>query len=540
MKNYMIIAVSLALGTMAYGQTLEEAIKKSDNERYDLAAKDFNALIAKEPAKADNYFYFAESLMKKGETEAAYTMWQKGAAADPASPLGMVANGKILWYKGDTAAARKIFVNACTVTKHKNAEVMRQVGAAYTYAPIKNLDGAIKLLNDAIKLDPKNIEGYMILGDALLVKTPSNGSPAIAQYNKVLDIDPKNPRGIVRKGKLYQSARAYKEANELFIEAQTLDPTYAPAYRENAELNMLFDQHTKAIENWKKYLELNDTDDARYQYAISLFSGKKYCESLSELQGLQSRGFVNMYTHRLISYSLYECNPDNKPEINQQGLAESDEYFKMAPKDKLIAADYKYRGMHYSKMGNDSLAILEYEKAIELDSSARGALSADIAKMHMKAKKYDLAIKAYLTKMDGKKENLKIGEYFELGRAYYFGPKDYILADSAFKQVTILDSTYAMGYMWRARANYKLDPTNKTWAAKPYYEEFLNKLTAEDKVAPTYKATQIEAGKYLGDYYVNSKEGKDYAKAKLMWKMVQDLDPADKQAKAFFASPAGK
>jgi len=39
---------------------------------------------------------------------------------------------------------------------------------------------------------------------------------------------------------------------------------------------------------------------------------------------------------------------------------------------------------------------------------------------------------------------------------------------------------------------------------------------------------------------VNSKEGKDYAKAKLVWKMVQDLDPTDKQAKAFFASPAGK
>jgi tetratricopeptide (TPR) repeat protein len=531
----MIIAVSLTIGAMAYGQTLEEAIKKSVNERYDLAAKDFQALIAKEPAKADNYFYFAESLMKKGDTEAAYDMWQKASTANPASPLGMVGNGKILWYKGDTAAARKIFVAACTSTKHKNAEIMRQVASAYTYAPVKNLDAAIKLANDAIKLEPKNIEGYIILGDALLEKTPSNGSPAIAQYNKVLDIDPKNPRGIVRKAKLYQSARAYKEANELFIEAQTVDPTYAPAYRENAELNMLFDQHNKAIENWKKYLELNDTDDARYQYAISLFSGKKYCEAQAEFEGLQSRGFVNMYTHRLLSYSMYECNPDNNPEVNKKGLAESDEYFKMAPKDKLIALDYKYRGLHYAKLGNDSLAILEYEKAIELDSTARNDLSGDIAKMYMKAKKYDLAIKAYLAK-----PKLNVTDYFELGRAYYFGPKDYALADSAFKRVTEISPDYAMGYMWRARSNYKLDPTNKLWTAKPFYEEFLNKLTPEDKISPNYKSTQIEAGKYLGDYYVNSKEGKDYAKAKLVWKMVQDLDPTDKQAKAFFASPAGK
>lgn len=538
----MVIAVSFALGGFAYGQTLQDAIKKTDNERYDVAAKEYRALIAKEPAKADNYFYFGENFLQQGELDSAYMLWQKAATIDAVNPLGMVAGGKLLWYKGDTAAGRKQFVAACTATKHKNAEVMRQAGATFTYAPLKNLDAAIKILNDAIKLEPKNLEGYLILGDALLEKTPSNGSPAIAQYNKALDIDPKSSKSIVRKAKLYQRTQAYEQANDLYKEAQTQDPTYAPAYRENAELNMLFNQYSRAIENWKKYLELNNSDEARYRFATALFSAKKYCEAITELNTIQADGFVNFYTRRMLTYSLYECNPDNNVEQNKLGLSESDQFFAIAPKDKIISLDYKYRGLHLSKVGGDSLAIIELEKAIALDSTSakQGELYGEIAKMQLKAKKYDLGIAAYENKRHGNNDNLNATEYYDLGRAYYFGPKNYALADSAFKQLTLRAPDYATGYLWRARANFKLDVGNVLWQAKPYYEKYLEILTPEDKAAPSQKTMQIEAAKYLGDYYVNSKEGKDYAKAKLYWKAVLDLDPADKQAKAFFASPAGK
>jgi len=540
MKNYMVLVLSLALGAVAYGQTLEEAIKKTDNERYDLAEQDFKSLIAKEPTKADNHFYYGQNFLKNDDLESAITEWQKSASVDPASPIGMIGSGKALWYTGDTAAARQQFIAACKITKHKNAEVMRQAGATYTYAPVKNLNAAIAILNDAIKLDPKNIEGYLILGDALLEKTPSNGSPAILQYNKALEIDAKNCKGIVRKAQLYQRGRAYEEANTLYKEAQALDPTYAPAYRANAELNMLFDQYKSAIENWKKYLALNNSNDARYGFATALFSGKRYCEAITELESLQAEGFVNLYTRRMLSYSLYECNPEENAEINKKGLAESDKFFAMVPKNKIIGLDYKYRGMHYTKMGNDSLAIIELVKAMELDSAKRTEIAGEIGKMYMKAKNYDQGIVYYLIKQDGKNANLDATEYYELGRAYYFGPKNYALADSAFKQLAIQAPDYAMSYLWRARANYKLDNANALYLAQPYYEKYLEVMTEEEKASESQKATQIDAAKYLGDYYVNSKEGKDYAKAKIYWKLVETLDPADKQAKAFFASPAGK
>lgn len=539
MKKISTIAFALLLGGGLNAQTLDAAIKKTDNERYDLAGSEFRKLISADPNKVDNQFYYAENFFKKGENDSALAVLKQAAQLDATNPLTLVAGGKLLWYSGDTASARKKFVEAVKLTKSKNAEIMRQIGATYLNAPIQNLDLAIAVLTEAVKVDGKSIDGYLLLGDALLEKTPENGTAAIKNYNKALEIDAKNCRGIVRKAKLYQRAQNYEQANTLYKEAQVLDPTYAPAFRENAELNMKFNQFGRAIENWKKYLELNNSDEARYRFATALFSSKKYCEAIPELETLRSNGYINFYVHRMLSYSLFECNPDNKAEINTKGIESSDAFFALAPQAKVISLDYKYRAQHLVKLGKDSLAIAEFEKASQLDPEKKGEYAGEIAKMSMKAKKYDKVIENYLIKMNNDPKNLNAGEHFELGRAYFFGPKNYALADSSFKNMLNLTPNYSMGFVWRGRASTKLDEKNVLWLAQPHYEKYLELITAEEKVAAQHKTSQMEAGKYLGDYYVNSPK-KDFAKAKLYWKIVQDLDPADKQAKAFFASPAGK
>jgi hypothetical protein len=41
---------------------------------------------------------------------------------------------------------------------------------------------------------------------------------------------------------------------------------------------VLFDRYNKAIELWKKYIELNDNVEARYRYTSSMFEAKKYAD----------------------------------------------------------------------------------------------------------------------------------------------------------------------------------------------------------------------------------------------------------------------
>ena len=540
MKMYKLIAFSFFFGSITFGQNLSEAIKKTENERYDLAGADFRALIAKEPTKAENYFYAGDNYCKNDNIDSANIMWKKGTEVDPLNALNYVGLAKYLWFKGDTTTASGHITKAFSLTKNKNAEIFRQVASIYIETPnLKKIDAAIVLLEKAIKLDPNNPENFLLMGDALQEKTPENGSPAIKNYNLALNLNPKSPKAIVRTAKLYQRAKNPELANAKYKEAQALDPTYAPAYRENAELNMKFDQSSKAIENWKKYLALNNSTEARYRYATSLFSGKKYCEAITELNSVQTNGFTNFYIDRMLAYSYYECSENDVKTNYQKGLVSIDNFFKTVPSDKILATDYKYKGLLLSKNGNDSLAIIELNKAYSLDPEKNIELMGEVGKIQSKAKKYPEAINAYLIKSKGSYDNLTVAELNDLGKAYYWGTKDYKLADSCYAGVNRRSPSYAAAYLWRARAKYNLD-TEKKGLAKDYFVKYLELLTPEEFNAAANKKSIIEAAKYLGDYFVNSKEGKDNAKAKIYWEKVKQLDPSDKQAAAFFASPAGK
>lgn len=534
MKKYRFLAIALLMGSFANGQTLADAIKKTENERYELAGKDYRTLIANDANQADNYFYYGENFFKSDDIDSAKIIWKKGFEIDANNPLALVGIGKVYWLDNDTITAKQKFETALSSTKNKNAEVMRQIAAVYTYSPVKSLENAINLLNNSIKIDAKNVDGYLMLGDAWIELGPKNATEAMKHYNKALDLS-KSSKVIVRKAKVYQRAQNYQLANDMYKEAQELDPTYAPAYRENAELNMLFDQSKIAIENWKKYLNLNDSDHARYRYATSLYKAKQYCEAVEEFETLKKNHFENMYTARLDAYSLYECAlkaETQDPSRYQQSLASIDRLFQIAPKDKIIGLDHKYRGMILNKLERKEDAVKEYNLAVENDTTLRKEVMGELAKQYMADKNYEEAIKAYNAKLGSDSSSLSATDYFELGRAYFFGPKDYSLSDKANERVAQLAPTFALAPFWRARANVQLDIKKQTWAAQPFYQEFLDKLTPEEQDG-AYKPFVIEANKYLGDYYVNS-PAKDSAKAKQVWARILELDPTDKQAKIFF------
>ena len=144
-------------------------------------------------------------------------------------------------------------------------------------------------------------------------------------------------------------------------------------------------------------------------------------------------------------------------------------------------------------------------------------------------------VATYEKKMAGDPKNLSGQDYFEMGRAYYFGPKDFVKSDSCFSKVTQSIPTFATAYFWRGKANVQQDLKNEKWLAKPHYEKALTLVKPEERAG--VKLNVIEASEYLGYYYLVMK---DNAKAKEYFTIVKDLDPNNKKQVEFFKSPAGK
>lgn len=550
MKKITLIASSLIFTNIAFAQTLQDAITKTENERYEAAGSDFRSLIAREAAKGDNYFYYGENYFKNGDLDSANIFYQKGAELNATYPLNYVGLGKILWYKGNTAEAKTQFFKAATLSANKNAEVMRKTAEVYINADNKSLDEAISLLNAAIKLEPKNAENHILMGDALLEKNPSDGGPAIKEYSKASELNPKSPKGVLRSGKLYKRARNYQLALDLYKQAETIDPNYAPAYIEKAELYNLAGQKANAVQSAKKYVELNNSSEARKRYAEFLFINKQYAEAVSEIEAIQKAGDVNLYLDRYLGHSYAELGNKTDTAAYTKGLASINKFFEKAgPNFKYSPLDYKYKGILLTKMGKDSLGVIEMEKAANLDPKLAGDIYSAIAQSYIKSKKYAKAIETYNKKLAGDKENLQLQDWYDFGRAYYYegGNKQrekkdgealqsFIQADTCFSILAQKSPEYAIAYFWRGKANVQQDLKNEKWLAKPYYEKGLE-LVKTQNALPANKSNAIEASEYLGFYAVTVK---DYAKAKEYFGIIRDLDPNNRKAVEFFKSPQGK
>ena len=524
-----VFFMAVILSSGYYAQSLKEAIYKTENERYAEALNDFKSLVKNEPANGDAYFYYGDCYFEKGEIDSAIMIWNKGYDMDKLTPMPFVGKFRVLWLKGDKVAAQIEFDRAMALTKKnkvKRAEVNRGIAEIYIESDNKNLDQALILLTEAIEKDATNEDNLLLQGDALYAKTPQDASLAIKSYNQVITINPKSPRGKVRIANIYQAAQNFEEANKIYKEAKALDSTFAPAYRESAELYMRFDKMKLAIQDWKKYLALNNNVESRYRYANAMYASKQYCEVITEVLYLNEENIRNYFTERMLAGSYSECQ-DYKGGA-QYGLDASDRFFTLVPAANINFIDYKIRGSLLMKLGQDSLGLLEWERAAGMNENAAKELTLEIAKSYYKMKKYDKAIEMYLKRQA--LVELTLAEVYNLGQCYYAGPKNFIEADTLFGKVAAMSPTYAPAYLWRARSNYQMDLKNELWLAKPHYAKVLEVVVGEDRKKDNNKKMVIESARYLGNYYASSIE-KDKAKVLECFQIVYDIDPNDTQAK---------
>jgi tetratricopeptide (TPR) repeat protein len=419
----------------------------------------------------------------------------------------------------------------------KQAESYLRIAEAYINAPNpnKNLDEASKLIDAAEKLDPTNPEVFLLRGDYLLEKDAVNGTPAIKQYEKAATLDPKSPKAQLRIGQLWVRANNLTSGVENFQKAIDLDSTYAPAWRAKGEVLLRAKRLESSKAAFVKYLQLNDEPGARLRYASALYLSNDFKNALAELETVRKQDSTQILLWRLLSYCYYETGD------YAHAKYAVDKYFRMTtsmPNWRIVSYDYEYRGKTTSKLGQDSLGLIDMQKAYDMDSTRRQLLF-DMGGIAYKWKKYDLAANYFQKKINT--GEVTASDYLNLGRAYY-SMKNYAMADSSFGMVIQKQPSAAAGYFWRARARLAVDTVEDRAGltkglAKPDYEKHIELVmagTAPDKVERN-KKDLIESYSYLGSYHFDRK---NYGCSKYYYQEIQKLDPNNEQAKVGLADKA--
>jgi tetratricopeptide (TPR) repeat protein len=528
-KKTTMLVTGLLVAGLAIGQDLKQAIQLTKDEQFEKADKAFKGLINAKPDNGDNYFYEGENFFSWGKMDSAQAAYEKGMKMNPMGALNYAGEGKIKLSQGKTQDATDNFFKAKTISKSKDAMVLYAIGVAYTVAPkqYQDLKQAIDLLNQAILLDSRNPEIYIALGDAQWAADPTNASNAIGQYEKALSLNPKNVIAILREGMIYQNAANYDLSYQKYQAATQVDSTFAPAYRQKAEMLAAAQRFDDAVAQYKKYLALNNSMSARIRYGKFLFLDKKYSDAITEIQKILAIDSSDNILFRVLAYSQFEMK-DYK-----NGLINIGKFFaKAGPANtKLIASDYTYYGKLLSKNGQDSLAILKLGQGAALLSST-GA-SGDAADIY-----FQMGTICYLdNNCKGAimwfQKQIQISQndyrsYYYLGRSAY-DCKQYQKADSAFTSVISKLPTLLLGYQWKAYTDEQMDSANNG-SGVPATDMYVQKIGSD--TMKNKEGLVVARAYYANCEYVKGASGLE--KAKYWWRKVQDIDPGNESAKRFF------
>lgn len=537
MKTHYKLAAGIALfmfiSVGVNAQTLTDAIRMTENEQYTNAKAAFKKLVATEPTNGDNFFYFGDLLLKMEDVDSALIVFKKGVDIEPSNPLTHVGYGRALCYAGRMEEGLRELSQADalitaqsgkkgTLTTQRQAVILCELAETYIFMPNPNFDKAIDYCNRAEKLDGTNADVYLTRGDAYLKKDPVNATPAIENYKKAASVDPKSARANVRIGNVYLGGKNQVEAIKFFNLAIAIEPNFAPAYKRKGEAWYQSGRFDSASANMEKYIALNPDCYSIYRYAAFLYvSGEfdKAIEQGNRVIACDSNAIPVIY--RIMARAYF----DKKPSDPAKCLVYMDLFLKKRiplGKPPLIADDYIYRGKANSALKSDSLAVIDYQKAITIDTSKKDVYF-DLGNSYLKMKKYDQAAVWYKKKYLAEAGATNLNAY-----AYaLFLNKEYSRADSAYASLIALDSNLTYGWLGRAKSNAQLDLNAEKELARPYYEHYMSIANA-DTVSQKKNAKDIvNASLYLAS--INAR-AKNYGCAKAYYQLAAKLAPTNATA----------
>lgn len=336
--------------SFASAQTVSEGINYLDSHKYAKAKEVFNQLIAKSPS-AENYFYLGNAYLVQFEPnfDKAKENFDKGLTLDSKSYLNKVGLASIKLGKGQKASAITDLNQIAKDSREKDPEVLYRIGEALSMYDNNNDPSlAVSYLNKAIEkaADKDGVPAhyYYTLGDAY--RLTHDAGNAMTAYDKATAIAKNKSSVFYRMATLWMAAKQYKKAEENINKALTTDPTYAPAYKAQAEFNRVFQRHeetTKSLINYTKYAD--EDPSTALEIAKLYFINNDLVESKATLDKVFDK--VNdPIKYKLRAYLQYQDNDYANARTNL------DSYYASVEKSRIIPSDSGLEALIYAGLAS--------------------------------------------------------------------------------------------------------------------------------------------------------------------------------------------
>jgi len=257
----------------------------------------------------------------------------------------------------------------------------------------REMDDAIKYIDEVIKEDSKNVDAHFMKGNILLSR--GEGTKAVSEFSIVTSKRPQFTPGYIRLAEAYMLNKEYYLASETLQSALKIDPKFRDVARTMVHMSILRKDYVKAEDQLRKILEENPNDlDARMELGDVFLILNDYRRAEAAYQEVQKKAPKSPIGYVKLS-ALYTA------EGNLNGAAaELEKALKMEPRsvplstslvqvymkqkkfrpaitlvenrikrNPMDAFAYNLMGQLYAAQKNDQKAEESYQKAIEVYST---------------------------------------------------------------------------------------------------------------------------------------------------------------------------
>lgn len=465
--------------------------------------------------KAMSYYYLGQIDLINGNRDAAKANFDKGKAANPECGYNYIGIGAVKLLNGKKNEAEEQFKLAQKFDK-KNYEILVDIARAYYNAdPVKYEKEIAKMLDDAHKKSKHAEPAIYILEGDMFFDAKQLGAAA-GKYEQAITYDEDNPEGYVKYANAYMGVNP-KYGVQKLEELLAKQPTSALAQRELAEKYYQTSQWTKAAQQYGKYIQNpNHFPQDKARYAVLLYANSEYQKSLdvaNELLEVMPNDFV---MNRIRALDL--AGLKNYPEA----IAAAEKFFSLTPKEKekFTPIDYTTYASCLASNGQDSLAIIQYQNAVNLDPKRADNWKL-LSSACYNAKKYPEAAEAFQKALENNPDASLQDYYTASGRwqmAAGTTEDEALRRAAAEKGLTDINKVIAEAasedadfLRRKAILQFLLNDKTVNEDVHDTYQQIIKLLDADPANADPNNAKNKlklyqEAYLYIGNYYQNTKD----------------------------------
>lgn len=510
-KLLILLSAGAALATTVNGQALQSGIEDYYAERYISAKQHFDQA----KSSLETSYWLGQTFIADGDTAQAKTAYSTALAANPQNFYASIGLGQIDLFAKKYDDARQKFESVLTATRTKkgdDAGILTAIGRVMANAYNDRNKGvdinyAISKLETAIQRDPKNLDAYIMLGNAYKKAKPGeNGGLAVQTYQKVYAVNPRFAVADYRIAQIYKSQRNWNMYAKYLSDAVAKDPTFAPAFYDLYWLRLQQGDYNEAEEYAKKFIANADKEPNNdYLRLQTLYVKKDYDGAIQGAKDLINKAGVHtrFEVYRLMANAYL----DKKDSASAKQYIEK--FFSVAPPEEINQNDYTIRiSSLFGTKAPAAQIVQMYKEAAAADTAVSEAV--DLVKQgadKFKAMGNRLAEADLLAYILTIKPKPTINDIFNAGRAYYFGG-DYSKSRNVFLGLTknYPDSIY--GHEWVYNNSRAMDTVKKDSIAVPD----AIKLLQVAQTNPARFTSQInKAAQFLSMYYANDAKDKNKA-----------------------------